>query len=241
MKCIIVDDEPLAREGMLLLVQDIPELSVIGCFNGVKKAKEFMLENQVDLIFLDIQMPGINGLEFAETVSEKTLIIFTTAYSQYALKSYEVDAIDYLVKPIIKDRLEKSVKKALVYHNLLSSKSDKSTLESMESDFMLIKSDRKYHKILFREILYIEGLKDYVVIYINDSKIITAMNLKTITQHLPLETFIRVSKSYVVNSSYIDSFDNHTLYIKTTEIPIGEVFRKKFLEQYLGKNISDKL
>lgn len=241
MNCIIVDDEPLAREGMLLLIQDIPEINVIGSFNGVNKAREFMNNNKVDLIFLDIQMPGINGLEFAQTISDETLIIFTTAYSQYALKSYEVDAIDYLVKPIIKDRLEKAIKKALVYHNLLSKEDDKGTIESTESDFILVKSDRKYHKILFKEIIYIEGLKDYAVMYVNDHKIITAMNLKTISQHLPEEMFIRVSKSYLVNSNHIDSFDNHTIYIKNTEIPIGEVYRKKFLDQYLGKNTSDKL
>lgn len=241
MNCIIVDDEPLAREGMLLLLQDITELNVIGCFNSAKKAKEFMAETDVDLIFLDIQMPGINGLEFAQTISEKTLIIFTTAYSQYALKSYEVDAIDYLVKPIIKERLEKAVKKAFSYGELLANKDGKSTLESLDSDYMLVKSDRKFHKILFKDIVYIEGLKDYVVIYVNDSKVITAMNLKTISQHLPENFFIRVSKSYLVNSSHIDSFDNHTIYIKTTEIPIGEVFRKKFLQQYLGKNSPDKI
>lgn len=241
MNCIIVDDEPLAREGMLLMLQSIPNLNVIGSFNGAKKAKEFMMVNQVDLIFLDIQMPGINGLEFAESISEKTLIIFTTAYSQYALKSYEVDAIDYLVKPIIKERLEKAIKKAFSYGELLSNKGVKSTLESLETDYMLVKSDRKFHKILFKDIIYVEGLKDYVVLYVNDSKIITAMNLKTIAQHLPEKMFIRVSKSYLVNSSYIESFDNHTIYIKTTEIPIGEVFRKKFLEQYLGKNIPDKI
>ena len=137
--------------------------------------------------------------------------------------------------------MEKSIKKAFAYRELLSGKEEKSTLESLETDFMLIKSDRKFHKLLFRDILYIEGLKDYVVIYVNDSKIITAMNLKTISQHLPEMHFIRVSKSYMVNVQHIDSFDNHTIYIKTSEIPIGEVFRKKFLEQYLGKNISDRL
>ena len=241
MNCIIVDDEPLAREGMLLLLQDIPDLNVIGSFNGAKKAKEFMSENNVDLIFLDIQMPGINGLEFAQTISEKTLIIFTTVYSQYALKSYEVDAIDYLVKPVIKERLEKAVKKAFSYGELLANKEEKSTLESLETDYMLVKSERKFHKILFKDILFVEGLKDYVVMYVNDSKVITAMNLKTISQYLPESLFIRVSKSYLVNSSYIDSFDNHTIYIKSTEIPIGEVFRKKFLDQYLGKNITNKI
>lgn len=241
MNCIIVDDEPLAREGMLLLLQNIPDLNVIGSFNGARKAKEFMEQNQVDLIFLDIQMPGINGLEFAESISEKTLIIFTTAYSQYALKSYEVDAIDYLVKPIIKERLDKAVRKAFSYGELLASKEEKSTFESFDTDYMLVKSDRKYHKILFKEILYIEGLKDYVVLYVNDTKIITAMNLKTISQHLPEEIFIRTSKSYLVNSHHIESFDNHTIYMKTAEIPIGDVFRKNFLDQYLSKNSLDKL
>lgn len=236
MNCIIVDDEPLAREGMLLMVQDIAGINIIGSFNSAKKAREFMLEQQVDLIFLDIQMPGINGLEFAETISEETLVIFTTAFSQYALKSYEVDAIDYLVKPVIKERLEKAVRKAFTYHELLRDNKTSHTLESLASDFMLIKADRKYHKILFRDILYIEGLKDYVVIYVAENRIITAMNLRTISTHLPSELFLRVSKSYLVNSSHIDSFDNHIIYIKNTEVPIGDVYRKKFLDAYLGKN-----
>jgi DNA-binding LytR/AlgR family response regulator len=236
MNCIIVDDEPLAREGILLLIQEIPELAVSGSFNTVGKAKQFMLNNKVDLIFLDIEMPGTNGLEFAQTVSGETLVIFTTAFSQYALKSYEVDAIDYLVKPIIKERLEKSVKKAFVYHKLLTDHmTNKTTLENLSDDYMLIKSDRKFYKILLKDILYIEGLKDYVVIYIGDSRRITAMNLKTISAQLPAEEFLRVSKSYLVNRHHINSFDNHTIYIGNNEIPIGDIYRKKFIESYLGK------
>jgi DNA-binding LytR/AlgR family response regulator len=238
MNCIIVDDEPLAREGMLLLLQGIPGLTINGCFNSAKKARDYLQDNTADLIFLDIEMPGTNGLDFAATVPKDTLVIFTTAYSQYALKSYEVDAIDYLVKPVIKERLEKAVSKAFAYKNLLGRRG---TTESMESDFMLIKAERRYHKILFKDILYIEGLKDYVVIYVEDNKIITAMNLKTIHAHLDAARFARVSKSYVVNIGYIDSFDNHTIYIKNAEVPIGDVFRKDFLELYLGKKLSDKL
>lgn len=241
MNCIIVDDEPLAREGILLLVQGIPELQTLGCFNSAKKAREFMLSHPVDLIFLDIQMPGTSGLEFAETLGKETLVIFTTAFSQYALRSYEVDAIDYLVKPVAKERLEKAVKKALTYHQLLHDQKASHTLESLASDFMLVKADRKFHKILFKDIAYIEGLKDYVVIHANDNRMITAMNLKTIAAQLPPEQFLRVSKSYLVNSIHIDSFDNHTIYIRNAEVPIGDVFRKKFLEAYLGKNISDRL
>lgn len=238
MNCIIVDDEPLAREGMLLQLQAIPDVTVIGSFNGVKKARDFMKDNLVDLIFLDIQMPGITGLEFALTIPRETLIIFTTAYSQYALESYEVEAIDYLVKPVNKDRLVKAVQKAVVYSNLL--RDQNASMESIDAEFMLIKSERRFHKILFKDILYVEGLKDYVVIYIEDNKVITAMNLKTIHGHLNPAMFARVSKSYLVNINHIDSFDNHTIYIKNTEIPIGDVFRKDFLDLYLGKNLSDK-
>ena len=241
MNCIIIDDEPLAREGMLLLVNDFPGLRVVGCFNGVKKAREFLAENQVDLIFLDIQMPGVNGLEFAQTIAGDTLIIFTTAYSQYALKSYEVDAIDYLVKPILKERFEKAINKAVNYQQLLLQTNAKSSLESVASDFMLIKAERKFYKIVFKDILYIEGLKDYVVMYVNDNKIITAMNLKTIYHQLPQTIFVRVSKSYVVNMNHILSFDNHTIYLNNAEIPIGDIYRKNFMDLYLGDSLSGKL
>ncbi|KAA8484100.1 LytTR family two component transcriptional regulator [Arcticibacter tournemirensis] len=238
MNCIIVDDEPLAREGLLMHLQSIPNITVSGSFNSAKKAFDFMQENRIDLVFLDIQMPGVNGLQFAATMPKESLLIFTTAYSQYALDSYEVDAIDYLVKPIAKERLEKAVNKAFTYRTLLS---EHGTTESVENDFMLIKADRRYHKVLFKDILYIEGLKDYVVIYTEGNKITTAMNLKTIHSHLDSKIFARVSKSYLVNITHIDSFDNHTIYIRQFEIPIGDIFRKAFLEMYLGKDLSDKL
>jgi two-component SAPR family response regulator len=122
MNCIIVDDEPLAREGMLLQLQDMTDITVTGSFNSVKKARAFMAENTVDLIFLDIQMPGITGLEFAATIPSETLVIFTTAYSQYALESYEVEAIDYIVKPVKKDRLVKAVQKRRATKNYLADK-----------------------------------------------------------------------------------------------------------------------
>jgi DNA-binding LytR/AlgR family response regulator len=238
MNCIIIDDEPLAREGLLLVLQSIPSISIVGSFNSARKANAFMQENPVNLIFLDIQMPDLNGLEFAASLPKETLVIFTTAYSKYALDSYQVDAIDYLVKPVMKDKLERAVSKALVYHGLLNKPG---TTESIEIDFILIKSERRHHKIFFKDILYIEGLKDYVIIYTDESKIVTAMNLKTIQKHLDPNSFARVSKSFLVNINHIDSFDRHTIYIKQAEIPIGDLFKKPFLEMYLGKNLSDKL
>lgn len=233
MNCIIVDDEPLAREELQSLIKELSPLEVIGSFSNALTALAFLKTNEVDLIFLDIEMPKVSGLEFAAQISGQTLLIFTTAYAQYALKSYELDAIDYLLKPIDANRLEKSISKAITYKKLLS-ESTESTFEGSTDDFLMIKSERRYYKIRFQDIRFIEGLKDYVVIYTQRQKLITALNLKTIHQKIPAEIFLRVSKSYVVNLSYIDSFDNHTIYIDDFEVPIGEVYKQEFFTKYTG-------
>lgn len=233
MNCIIVDDEPLAREELQSLIKELSPLEVIGSFSNALTALAFLKTNEVDLIFLDIEMPKVSGLEFAAQISGQTLLIFTTAYAQYALKSYELDAIDYLLKPIDANRLEKSISKAITYKKLLS-ESTESTFEGSTDDFLMIKSERRYYKIRFQDIRFIEGLKDYVVIYTQRQKLITALNLKTIHQKIPAEIFLRVSKSYVVNLSYIDSFDNHTIYIDDFEVPIGEVYKQEFFIKYTG-------
>ena len=177
MKCIIVDDEPLAREEMSNLVQEISSIEIVGQFSNALSAQEFLKANQVDLLFLDIEMPTLNGLDFALSLSEDKLIILTTAYTQYALKSYELDAIDYLLKPIKKERLAKAIDKAITYKRLLSLKDNQNTFEASNEDSLLIKSERKYYKIAFEDIKFIEALKDYVVIYTRNSKMITAMNV----------------------------------------------------------------
>ena len=230
MNCIIIDDEPLAREELHALIQEVSKIEVVAKFSSAIKALEFLKENEVDLIFSDIEMPLLNGLDFAEQIPEKTLIVFTTAYSQYALKSYEFDAIDYLLKPIDSNRLDKAIKKAELYQSLLLE--SKNTIESNTLDFLFIKADRRYHKIYFKDVWFIEGLKDYVIIHTKNQKLITAMNLKNMNLKLPEDLFLRVSKSYVVNLEYIDSFDNHTVYINDSEIPLGEVYKKDFFEKY---------
>lgn len=236
MNCIIIDDEPLAREELHALIQEVSKIDVIAKFSSAIKALEFLKENEVDLIFSDIEMPLLNGLDFAEQIPEKTLIVFTTAYSQYALKSYEFDAIDYLLKPIDNYRLDKAIKKAELYQSLLLE--SKNTIESNTPDFLFIKADRRYHKIYFKDVWFIEGLKDYVIIHTKNQKLITAMNLKNINLKLPENLFLRVSKSYVVNLEYIDSFDNHTVYINEAEIPLGEVYKKDFFEKYSNGSLN---
>src|ERR1019366_2722078 len=232
MNCIIVEDEPLARQEMQALISDVSDLEILGMFPNAPAAINFMKTNAVDLIFLDIEMPMVTGLEFAAQLNKDTLVIFTTAYPKYALESYELDAIDYLLKPIEKARLEKAINKAKVYKNLLSQDTEKSTLEGNTSDFLIIKSDRRFHRINFADIRFIEGLKDYVVINAGNQKLITAMNLKTIHQKVPQQLFLRVSKSYVVNVSYVDSFDHHNIYLGETEIPLGDVYKKDFFKLY---------
>lgn len=189
MNCIIVDDEPLAREAMKLLIDELDSLQLIGSFNSAVTASDFMEQQAVDLVFLDIQMPGITGIEFARTISKKTLVIFTTAYTEYALDSYEVDAIDYLIKPVEAERFQKAVDKALSYHSLLL-KEEKEAIETIvAAEYFFVKAERRYFKVNFSDILFIEGLKDYVILQLNDQRIITRMSLKAIFDLLPKSIF----------------------------------------------------
>mgnify|MGYP000321321571 FL=1 len=232
MNCIIVDDEPLAREAIELLVKDITYLSLTGTFNNAASAAGFMEEHTVDLIFLDIQMPGITGIDFARKISKRTLIIFTTAYSEYALDSYEVDAIDYLIKPVEPERFRKATDKALSYHSLLLQE-EKENIEPAADDYFFVKSDRKYFKVNFEDILFVEGLKDYVILQLEEQRIITRMNLKAMYELLPKSLFLRVNKSYVVNTARIEAFDNNDIFIKTHEIAIGNSYRDSFFEEFV--------
>lgn len=233
MNCIIIDDEPLARSEMEALITETSNLEVSGKFSNALAALEYLENHKTDLLFLDIEMPGLNGLQLAAKLPKQCLVIFTTAYPQYAVKSYELDAIDYLVKPIDSSRLEKAIRKAALYQNLLSEKTVKSTVEWKTDDFIFIQSDRRTYKVDFNDVIYIEALKDYVVIYTNTQKLITAMNLKTMYQKLPIEKFIRISKSFIVNLDLVTSFDNHQVYIKELDIPMGEIYRNDFITRYL--------
>jgi len=251
MNCIIIDDEPLARQGMRLLVDKTSQLTLLGSFSNAEAAGKFLSANKVGLVFLDIRMPGTSGMDFARTISAETLVIFTTAYADFALDSYEVDAIDYLIKPIRPERFQKAVTKALSYHELLAAGAatpPPPTTEAPPSptndpapptteEYFFIKADRKFFKIEFRNILFVEGLKDYVVLYTEEQKIMTAMNIKTIHDQLPQTSFARVSKSFIVNVKMIDSFDNNTIYIRQHEIPIGNAYRSCFFDEFVARKL----
>jgi DNA-binding LytR/AlgR family response regulator len=238
MNCIVIDDEPLARQGMQMHIKNMPQLTLMGSFSNPLDAVSILQQNTIDLIFLDINMPEMSGLDFVKTLVHSPLVIFATAYPQYALDSYDLDAVDYLLKPIRFERFVKAVNKAQNYMDLLqSSESNETHIESVNHDFIYIKADRKYFKVAFKDILYIEGLKDYVIIHTPVRKVVTAMNLKTIFDQLPPSVFARISKSYIVNTEHIVSFDTFTVYLNNTELPVGNNFRDDFFRDFVEKKV----
>ncbi|MCE7053456.1 LytTR family DNA-binding domain-containing protein [Algoriphagus sp. AGSA1] len=237
MTCMIVDDEPLAREAIQSLVSKVKDLHLLGSFSSANAAAAYLADNSVDLIFLDIQMPGTNGIDFAKTIPSNSLVIFTTAFSEFALDSYEVDALDYLIKPVRFDRFKKAVEKAISHFKLLAADQFGSNIERIAADYFFVRADRRTFKIYFKDIFFIQGLKDYVVLHTGEKKIITAMNIKTIHDQLPSTLFVRTSKSYIINVRHIDSFDNNTVFIQENEIPIGDVYRNYFFEEFVIKKM----
>lgn len=235
MKCIIVDDEPLAREGIELNIQQVSFLELCGQFSNAMAANDYMQREQVDLLFLDIEMPGITGLDFIRSLKNQPLVILTTAYPQYALESFELDVLDYLLKPIRLERFIKACNKAQEIFQL--KKGSSNTVESIESDFIYIKSERKYIRLFYKDIHYIKGMKDYVMLYTEQKRIITAMNISTISKQLPATIFARVSKSYVINIQYIDAVEQDLIQLAGEEIPFGRTYRESFITNYVKKNL----
>jgi DNA-binding LytR/AlgR family response regulator len=227
MKCIIIDDEPLAREGMKMNISEIPNLNLVGEFEDAIKANEFLQKNDVDLMFLDIEMPGVSGLDFIRNLKNPPMVILATAYPQYAVEAYELDVLDYLVKPVKLERFIKAVAKAEEYMKLSA---ETSVVESIEDNFIFIKSERKYVKINFDEIYFIEGLKDYVIVHASHGKYMTAMNVKTIHNKIPEDIFYRTSKSFIININHISDIDGGYVNIKDSKIPIGRSYRDTFLD-----------
>lgn len=225
--CIIVDDEPLARKGIELHCKEMDTLHVLEQFGNAVQAGKFLKDNEVDILFLDIQMPGLTGIDFLKSLHKSPAVIFTTAYPNYALEAFELDVIDYLLKPIRFERFFKAVNKAQDYIYL--TKKGSLELADFTEEYIFIKANRKYVKLYYKDILYIQGMKDYVMIFTPDSKYMTAMNIKTILNQLPSKIFFRVSKSYIININKIDSLDSDVIYIQDNEVPLGSTYKEDFL------------
>ena len=223
MTCAIIDDEPLAAELLASYAQKTTFLELVGTYNSAIEAMKVIRTTPVDLLFLDIQMPELSGLEFATILSPKTMIVFTTAFDRYAVESYKVNAIDYLLKPIAYDAFLHSANKAL---QMLETRSTQKSVKS-EERFFYVKSEYKLIRILIDDILYIEGLKDYVKIRLAapQKSVNCLMNMKALEDYLPQQDFMRVHRSYIVNLKRVEAIDRLRVIIGDTFIPISDTYK----------------
>ena len=223
MTCAIIDDEPLAAELLASYAQKTTFLELVGTYNSAIEAMKVIRTTPVDLLFLDIQMPELSGLEFATILSPKTMIVFTTAFDRYAVESYKVNAIDYLLKPIAYDAFLHSANKAL---QMLETRSTQKSVKS-EERFFYVKSEYKLIRILIDDILYIEGLKDYVKIRLAapQKSVNCLMNMKALEDYLPQQDFMRVHRSYIVNLKRVEAIDRLRIVIGDTFIPISDTYK----------------
>jgi DNA-binding LytR/AlgR family response regulator len=228
-KALIVDDEPLAQNVIQQYAKKLPQLSIAGTCNDAICAHQFLQETEVDLLFLDINMPKLSGISFLRNLKNAPLVIFTTAYSEYALEGFELDAIDYLKKPFSFDRFCKAVFKA---EELLQLKNDShgQTNTEVHADFLFIKSNKKTIKVRFTDIYYIEGLGDYIQIHVENQKIITNLSMKKIMSLLPENKFYRIHKSFIISLDKIDLIEGNMVQIKKNKLPVGNSYRHDFME-----------
>jgi DNA-binding LytR/AlgR family response regulator len=229
--CIIVDDEPPAIRLLEKYISKVHFLSLENSFTNPLEALQYLNSNTVNLVFLDIQMPEISGIQLSKIINSNTQIIFTTAYAQFALDSYDVAAVDYLLKPIDFERFYKAVNKI----NTLPQPIQETDTDS----YLFVKTDGKnnFVKLFIKDILYIEGLKNYLSIQLRNEQIITYGTLKHLKESLPKQDFVQTHKSYIIALKHIDKIDNQSVWINNSELPIGNTYKKEFYEEISKKKL----
>jgi DNA-binding LytR/AlgR family response regulator len=240
-RCLVVDDEPLALDILAKYINQLPSLTLVGTCTDALEALSLIQQGKVDLAFVDIQMPSLTGIQFLRVVNGKCKAILTTAYSEYAMEGYELDVIDYLLKPISFERFLKAVQKIsgrFQNNPIISSPlselpkpvENKSSTAEPQLDFIFVKTEYKIIKLNLSSILYIEGLKDYVSIYTTEERILTLQTMKKMEELLPSNRFVRVHKSYIVSLEKINSIERQRISIGRATIPIGESYYKDFIK-----------
>jgi DNA-binding LytR/AlgR family response regulator len=228
LKVLIVDDEPLARDVMKAHLEHIPNTEIIKECGSAIEAGDVLRNEEIDLMFLDIQMPGLSGIEFIKSLDNPPLVVFTTAYPKYAVEGFELNALDYLVKPVSFERFYKAINKAQDTLNVSAS------TDNVEEDYIFVKADKKLQKIFFNEIYYIEGLKDYVIIKLEKERVVTLQTMKSLIQKLPENTFRRIHRSYIINLDKIDAIYGNVVEMiinrEEKHLPIGKNYREELLE-----------
>ncbi|NBA85980.1 response regulator [Emticicia sp. CRIBPO] len=228
-KCILVDDEPFALDILEDDLKSFDTVEVLAKFNDAEEVIEYLKSNAVDLMFTDIQMPGLLGTQLVRSLENPPLIIFTTAYHQFAVEGFELNAIDYLMKPIRKERLGEALKKVVNQLSLTQKASGEP-----DHNFIILNVEYKKVKLLFDEIRYVEGLKDYVKIYLENRAhpLLTRSNLRGMENKLPEEFFIRIHNSFIVNKSKIEGFNQTKIAVGNTELPVGKAYTAKIKELF---------
>lgn len=219
LNCIIVDDEPIAQNILKGYVNDTPDLNLIGVYNNAMEAIVILNREQVDLMFLDIEMPKISGISFIKTLKNKPLVIFCTAYREFAIESYDLNAVDYLLKPFSFERFLKAINKA---KDLIPQSSTSS------EDYCYFKVDRKNVKIYYKEILYVEGLSNYVVIHTQKEQFIVYTRLKDLEKSLPQNTFVRIHRSFIISSFHMKAYGPDYVEIGDKQLTIGNTYKGVF-------------
>jgi DNA-binding LytR/AlgR family response regulator len=226
-KCLIVDDEPLSRKVLKSYILDHPDLELLGVCKDALEAMEFVEKRGVELLFLDINMPKLSGINFYKALRKKPEVIFTTAYPEYAVEGFDLEALDYLLKPIAFERFLKSVQKArekLRSHHPVAS----------EPDHIMLKADRKMYRTLFEEVMYFEALGDYVKVHLKDKTIIVTITLKKLLMELPSTRFVRTHKSYIINIQHVRYLEGNQLNVHGQMVPIGQAYREEVQKSLYG-------
>ncbi len=233
LKCIAIDDEPLALELLEDNISKVPYLQLIASCNNPLQAMEILQQEQVDLIFLDIQMPGLTGLQFIQTLQQKPMFILITAYEKYALEGFNLSVVDYLVKPVSLDRFIKACNKAWELHQLKTKKYS----PGEQPSYFFISADYSLVKIIFNDIMWIEGFKDYLKIHLKSTSkpLVARLTMKSIEEQLPAAMFARVQKSFIVSKEYITSIRKNSVFINDVEIPVGDNY-KDVISTLTGKH-----
>lgn len=232
--CLIVDDEPLARQGMKEYVEEVDFLTLKGLCANPAEAQHEMNKQKIDLLFLDIQMPKMTGIEFVKTLRQQPLVIFTTAYSDYALQGYELEVLDYLVKPVSFERFMKAVNRAKDFFDL---KQQSGQPDKKANDYFFIKCDNRYEKIFFDEVLFVKALENYVVIQTPLKQFITYLTFKAVEDYLPVAAFMKVHKSYIISTVKIEKISGNEIIMGTHHIPIS----RNLKDEVMMKIVNDKL
>jgi two-component system LytT family response regulator len=233
--CLVADDEPFARLGMAELIKKIPFFKLVGIAKDAFEVIGYLNTEEVHLLFLDIQMPKLTGIELLRTLKDPPKVIFTTAYSKYAVDGYELDILDYLLKPVTWERFLKAANKAKEYFDLDNHPANTRSKE-VDNIFFFIKTNKKLEKIFFDEILFIEAMLNYVIIHTAGGKIITYSSIKKILDELPVTGFLKVHKSYIVSLSKITTVDGNRVRIQQQHIPVSRPHKDKLRKAILTKN-----